>query len=146
LGISSIDQLLKANGGEIEISSELGKGFSLRLSIPLKEKIVSRRYVLIDNDKLIRINWEMEASRKNVSIRTFSSVEEFLRCSTEITTDTMIYIDSDLGGGLKGEEVSEEVFHKGYQNIYLATGFLASDLDLKSYPWIKGVHSKKVPF
>ncbi len=58
----------------------------------------------------------------------------------------MVYVDSDLGGGIKGELVSEEVFHKGYQNIYLATGYVASDLDLKSSPWIKGVHSKKVPF
>ena len=51
-----------------------------------------------------------------------------------------MYIDSDLGKGLKGEELSKGIFDLGFKNIYLATG--KRKVDIKVPYWIKKVQGK----
>lgn len=78
--------------------------------------------VLIDDDRLIRLSWEIEAKKKNIKFWAFESVDIFLKTSG-IPLDAEIYVDSDLGNGLKGELLAHDIYLKGYRNIYLATGY-----------------------
>ncbi|WP_408098775.1 hypothetical protein ACJVC5_07615 [Peredibacter sp. HCB2-198] len=100
--------------------------------------------VLIDNDILIHLGWQVKASKTGLKLRTFSSIQDFLRQANEIKEDVTIYIDSDLGNGIQGEFEAKKLFDMGYQNLYLATGY--SDLKLKDYPWLKGIVPKSPPF
>jgi hypothetical protein len=100
--------------------------------------------ILIDNDKLIHLGWKLRANKTGLRFCSFFSVEEFLRekLSTEAVKD--IYIDSDLGNGVKGEDDARHIYELGYQNITLTTGYI--DFDKSKYPWLKEVISKTPPF
>lgn len=96
--------------------------------------------VLIDDDKLIRYAWGEEAKKFPVKFWSFSSVDDFLSAEGIPITAT-IYVDSDLNQGLKGELLAEQIYQRGFKNIYLATGY--EDVVLPSY--IIGKTSKIFP-
>jgi len=96
--------------------------------------------VLIDDDKLIRYNWELKFRAKNIQIFTFSSIEEFLSCSSDFDKSIFVFIDSNLGNEIKGEIASREIYDLGFQNIYIASGYTKSQIDLNF--WIIDVVPK----
>ena len=114
------------------------------MKIPMKP--INKEFVLIDDDKIVRIGWETQAKKKGIKLSTFQSVSDFLGSSSLIPIETIIYVDSNLGGGIKGEIESEKIFKMGYKDIFLATGYSNSDLHLEATPWIKGSSSKRSPF
>jgi hypothetical protein len=101
-------------------------------------------YILIDNDKLIRLAWLSKAKKANENLKAYSSVDEFQSDLHEICLSSQIYIDSDLGNDIKGEIVAKSFFQKGFKNIYLTTGY--KDLDISCYSWLKAIVSKRPPF
>lgn len=100
--------------------------------------------ILIDDDKLIHWMWGIEAKKAGVELECFFSVESFLSSCKEISTDSVIYIDSDLGNGIKGEKESRKIFDLGFQKIYLATNYEADQVDKPN--WIIEVRGKKPNF
>lgn len=102
--------------------------------------------VLIDDDKLIQLSWTLKAQSKGVDLVCFSSLEDFLRISSNFSFSSKIYIDSNLNNEVKGELVSKELYDIGFKSIYLTTGYQASDFDLEKLYWLKGVISKRPPF
>jgi FixJ family two-component response regulator len=102
------------------------------------------KYILIDDDKLIRLSWIMAAQKACVDLQCFETVHEFINSSDQIIKGCKIFIDSDLGEGVKGEFASKDIKSLGFDQIYITTGYL--DLDLKQFPWIKGLVTKKPMF
>ena len=80
--------------------------------------------VLIDDDTIVHMNWEAAAD------------EAFSR-------KTPIYIDSELGGDTKGEEVAAVLKENGFTNITLATGYAPQRF--AHLPWLK-VRGKESPW
>lgn len=112
--------------------------------IAIKSKLPSRpEIVLIDDDKLIHFSWKRAARSQGISLHTFYSIEEFLSESQNIALSTPIYLDSNLGDGIKGEIDGEAIHQKGYSEIFLATGYEACDLAIPH--WIKSCHGKGFP-
>jgi signal transduction histidine kinase len=106
----------------------------------LTEDIPEQSIVLIDDDRLIIWNWKTYCQKKGLSFTGFSSVDQFLAESTQYSSKTLIFIDSNLGGDVKGEIESEKIFNLGFSNIYLATGY---DKHYFEKPlWIKDIFSK----
>jgi len=103
-----------------------------------------KTFVLIDNDTLIHKMWEMAAKKAQVKLFAFKSIEDFIINSKQLSTDTPIYIDSDLDDGVRGEVDSEKIFKLGFRKIYLATGQV--ELDITPYPWISKLVSKRPSF
>ncbi len=101
--------------------------------------------VLIDDDELVRSMWEFEARRKGKTVRVFSDVNSFLAESAFISLDTPIYVDSCLQSEKNGEDYSEELFGRGFRNLYLATGRPASHFG-RGMPWLRGIVGKAPPF
>lgn len=101
-------------------------------------------YVLIDDDKLIHYSWTTKAAKLNYTMLCFLSFEDFINESVNLSRDAHIYIDSNLGKELKGEELTKTIFELGFMNINLCTGH--TDIDITNYPWIKSVISKRPPF
>lgn len=100
--------------------------------------------VFIDNDELMHLSWKMEASKKNINLKTYFSIDDFLAESSQYSINTKIFIDSDLGDGKRGEVESEKIFKMGFTQLYLATGYLASDIDKPE--WIVEVVGKRPNF
>jgi signal transduction histidine kinase len=145
LGISYISKRLNEIGGEVILNSSPQSGFTIQLNIPCSPTS-NIHFVLIDDDKLIRIGWNMKASEKLVSFQSFESIDQFMEKINTIPINSFIYIDSNLKDGIKGELGSEKIALAGFSNIYLTTGYSFSDFNLKNFPWLRGVVSKSVPF
>lgn len=100
--------------------------------------------VFIDNDDLMRATWSFAAKKAGLNISTYSSPKEFDNEINRYQKDTLIYIDSDLGDNVKGEQYAKYLYDCGFTNLYLATGYLPNQFD--HLPWIKLIVSKDPPF
>jgi FixJ family two-component response regulator len=101
-------------------------------------------FILIDDDELMHMTWKMEADKKAIEFKAYSSVEEFIKDADQYSKNTVIYVDSNLADGLKGEIESEKISQLGFTEIYLATGFSADDLEKPE--WIKEIVGKRPDF
>ena len=79
--------------------------------------------VLIDDDRLVHLNWSSYCKKNGLQFHGFKSIAQFIAFSTGIDKASKIYIDSNLEDGIKGEIESEKIFNLGYLNLYLATGY-----------------------
>jgi len=145
LGISSIKKKLQDVGGNVCIETSLKNGFKITLQIPFSTHI-EKNFVLIDDDKLIRINWSMLARKKGMKLICFSSIDEFIQKASDVPLTSHIYVDSNLEGGIRGELESKRISDLGFSNIYLATSYNKSDFDLNTLIWVRDVISKTPPF
>jgi signal transduction histidine kinase/CheY-like chemotaxis protein len=103
-----------------------------------------KRAVLIDDDKLTHLSWKMAARKNNVELKAFFAVNDFLQESDQFDKDTPIYIDSNLGNGIKGEIESERLYLSGFSKMWITTGYSAETLILPS--WIIGIVGKQPVF
>jgi anti-sigma regulatory factor (Ser/Thr protein kinase) len=113
--------------------------------IPISELKHSKTVImiLIDDDELIRLTWEMKAGMTGKTIKTFSSFNDFKVHSEQIDFTSDIFIDSELGADLKGEEVAKILFDQGFKSLHLCTGY--SPEDFPAMPWIKSIRGKAFP-
>ncbi|MBA2651856.1 MAG: HAMP domain-containing histidine kinase [Tatlockia sp.] len=100
--------------------------------------------VFIDNDDLMRTVWSLAAEEAGLIISTYSSPNEFNNDINKYRKDTLIYIDSDLGDNIKGEQFAKHLYDLGFTKLYLATGYPPEHFG--RLPWIKLIVSKKPPF
>ncbi|MEW6057487.1 MAG: hypothetical protein AB1540_12820 [Bdellovibrionota bacterium] len=100
--------------------------------------------VLLDDDFLVHMTWKMVAKRLGKNLTVFESVEKLRENLAHIPKSTPVYIDSGLGNGVRGEDIAQQLFKDGYQNLYLATG--RSLEELPELPWIKKVVGKEPPW
>jgi signal transduction histidine kinase/FixJ family two-component response regulator len=108
--------------------------------IQFHRNIKKAHIVLIDDDKLMHISWQMFCKKKGLSLSCFYSVKEFLAQSENFSKDTDIYVDSNLGDKLKGEIESKVIFDQGFTELYLTTGYDKNSFDRPA--WIRKVFSK----
>jgi len=106
----------------------------------IKDESCRPQIILIDDDRLIHINWSNYCKKSGLSFKSFKSIEEFLKVSSSIDNTSRIFIDSNLGDGIKGEIESEKIFALGFLNLYLATGYEKGSVQRPA--WIKEVFSK----
>lgn len=99
---------------------------------------------MIDDDPTIHLVWNMVAKDVGKTVRVFAKTEAFLAVAQQIAKTTPIYVDSNLGEGIKGEEVTKAIHDLGFRNIYLATGYSAADFG--PLPWVKGIIGKDPPW
>lgn len=100
--------------------------------------------VLIDNDSLARMTWELSATRAGKKLRVFSTVADFLKESGSLPRDTPVYVDEELSEGLKGSKESLRIAESGFTEIYLATGHDARSF--AGFKHLRGVIGKKSPW
>lgn len=100
--------------------------------------------VLIDDDILVRMSWERGARLKGYSLLALTSPREFFALADQIDFSTPIYVDSNLGNDIRGEDISKEIKALGFREIYLATGYEPSSFP--ALPWLSGIVGKKAPW
>lgn len=146
LGLFHAINTIKSWGGKLSITSELEKGTTVVIQIPIGTKIttIPANYILIDDDELVRLTWESKAKKNNIALTTYKSMEEFNLNKANIAKDTKIFIDSDLGNGVKGETLAITLNSEGFTNISMATGYEKNAFNHMTF--LKGVITKTAPF
>lgn len=100
--------------------------------------------ILIDDDFLIRLTWKISAQSKGFSFIAFENCQDFIDQRDRFDLQIPIYIDSNLGKGVRGEEIAQDIYKLGFHEIYLTTGYEAEDF--VSLPWIKAIVGKTPPW
>lgn len=103
-----------------------------------------KEIVLIDDDALVTLTWKAAAKKKGVSLHVFSNAEEFLAQIAVFPTSAHVYVDANLGAGASGLDVAGQLLSRGFQNVWLATGYDAESLQPPS--GLKGIVGKDPPF
>jgi hypothetical protein len=100
--------------------------------------------ILIDDDPLVRMTWSMSAKSHGKAFKAFATPAEFQAIAPTIAPGTPIYIDSNLAGGIKGQDVAKALYEAGFKELYLATGYEPDSFS--SMPWIKKIVGKDPPW
>ena len=130
-------------GGRLEIASAPGGGTTVSLVLPSVAVAAVRSTVLLDDDPLVHLNWKLAAKAAGAGLKAFETPGDFYSALGSLPKDTPIYIDSELGGGAKGEEIARDLHEKGYSDLTLATGHDAGAFG--DLTWLK-VTGKEPPF
>ncbi len=144
LGLYHARTSVESWGGSLKIASEPGKGTTVTIALPAAAKpAAGLRAVLLDDDALVRMNWKMAARAAGAELESYKTREEFLAAAGTLPRDIPIYIDSELGGGVKGEDIARDLHEKGFADLTMATGHDASKFS--RLPWLK-VSGKEPPW
>jgi signal transduction histidine kinase len=119
------------------------KSYVPYIPVKIQRKLEESCLVFIDNDEMMRMAWSFVAEDFGKNISTYSSPEEFNKYLTSYNKTTMIYLDSELANGVKGELYAKELYEKGFTEIYLSTGYPKEKFGVM--PWIKSVVGKEPP-
>mgnify|MGYP000411578755 CR=1 FL=1 len=111
--------------------------------IPMKLR-GKHKIVLLDDEEMVRLTWTNYADTVGERLSAFATAEEFFAGLADYPKDTVIYIDSELGEGVRGENIAKALYDKGYREIYLATGHRAERFS--GLYWIEGIVGKTPPF
>ncbi|MFY7993713.1 MAG: hypothetical protein ACOVP4_10510 [Bacteriovoracaceae bacterium] len=79
--------------------------------------------VLIDDERLVHIDWFNYFKSLEINFKSYFKVEDFISESPNIPKEALIFIDSNLGGGIQGEVEAERIFKSGFINIGITTGY-----------------------
>lgn len=145
LGLFHARTTVEAWGGRLDIASSGGRGTTVRLSLPRVGKGGGPvGAVLIDDDPLVRVSWSVAAKRAGRDLKAYPDAASFLNDAPSVPKGTPIYIDSDLGGGQRGEAVASELYASGFREIFLETGHDPAEFAGAAY--LKGVRGKEPPW
>jgi len=111
--------------------------------VPILVKTETRCAVLLDDDLLVHMNWKIAAKGAGVELRAYKEPEALLAGIDALAKDTPVYIDSELGGGVKGEDIAKELREKDFTDITMATGHKPEKF--ARLPWLK-VSGKEPPW
>lgn len=124
---------------------------SLAPSVPLeKQSLIEQTVecvdcVLVDDNALVRMNWEGHAAEAGQKIFTFETTHELFDHLKWCGPKTKFYLDQNLKDGTLGLNVARQLKNKGYKELYIASAFDAEDLNLPD-GLVKGCVGKKPPF
>jgi signal transduction histidine kinase len=146
IGLSSAIQTIQSSGGVFSIESTFGKGTCVEFELP----IVPARFlcdapdfIFIDDSTYLTDAWQAQASLNSQKLLVFNSVEDVEHYIHLFSHETPLYIDSDLNGAIKGEDLAKTLYEKGFVTIYLCTG--RDESDFPEMPWIKKIVGKEYP-
>ena len=109
-----------------------------------KKALITYDLIFLDDAISLTEAWEMVALSAGKNILTCNKTDDLEMVLENIDPATPIYIDSELGGKIKGEQYAESLFHRGFTALYLATGHRSEYFG--PLPWIKGIVGKEPPF
>ena len=100
--------------------------------------------VLVDDDALIRMTWEMAAKKANLELKSYDSFNALMAEISQYTHETTFYFDSQLGENIRGEIEAQKLYDLGFEKLYLCSGLTFKPEDLPHY--VLAALSKRPPF
>lgn len=102
------------------------------------------KIILLDDSQLIIDSWKLCAHEKNINFHGFTDLEPFMNFVETADKKTNIYIDSILKDGVRGEDIIIPLYHQGFSNLYITSGYEKERF--VDVPFIKGIIGKAPPF
>ncbi len=121
----------------------LPKSMAGFVAFHLRANLEKPDVVLIDDDDLVHMSWEMSIKNSKKSYIGFRHPKAFFDAAVKFDRQTVIYVDSNLGSDVKGEDVAKKIFEMGFETIYLCTGY--GPEEFPPMPWIKAIVGKDCP-
>ncbi|OGR80907.1 MAG: hypothetical protein A2X32_00630 [Elusimicrobia bacterium GWC2_64_44] len=144
LGLYHARTAAESWGGSLKIGSEPGKGTSVTIALPAAAKpAAGLRAVLLDDDALVHMNWRMAAKVAGAELQSFKTPQEFAAAAETLPRDIPLYIDSELGDSVKGEDIAVDLHERGFTDITMATGHGAEKF--AHLPWLN-IAGKEPPW
>ena len=144
LGFYNAFQLVNSWGGSMQIYSEINKGTSVEIKIPIEKVFSEDDYViLVENDDLVSLTWEFRARKAGYKFLNFRKSEEVLPILTTLDKETIFFIDSELEQE-KGEDLAKTLFENNFRNLYICTGH--DKVKFEHLSFIKRIVGKSPPF
>lgn len=144
LGIYHARTAVENWGGALNIASEPGKGTTIAITLPAAARPAAGPLaVLLDDDPLVHMNWKLSARAAGAVLKAYKPPQEFSAAAETLPRDIPVYIDSELGGDIKGEVIAKDLREKGFTDLTLATGHGPDKF--KHLPWLK-VTGKESPW
>jgi hypothetical protein len=100
--------------------------------------------IFIDDSESLAQAWEMAGAAVGKNIKIYHSPEKLLAEIENYPASIPLYIDSQLEGGVLGEDLAKVLYNKGYRELYLATGYPPEHFS--HCTWLKAVVGKNPPF
>jgi len=125
----------------------LPKDYAAYIPINIDEATTIKQpeIILIDDNKALTDAWKISASLKKKHIVIFNKIGQAREILHLYAKNIPIYIDSDLGEDICGEQYAKDLYHQGHSNIYLMTGDYSKN-DIANMPWLKGTVAKDPNF
>jgi len=145
LGLYHARTTVEGWGGTLNIESAPGAGTTVTVALPRAGHKLTpgRTVVLLDDDALVHMNWKMAARAAGAELKAFKTPAELEAAAASLPKDAVLYIDSDLGEGARGEDTAAALHAQGFADITMATGHSADRF--AAHPWLK-VAGKEPPF
>lgn len=102
--------------------------------------------VLIEDDGLVQLTWQLAAERAGVRLLTVPSAEAALQQTAALPRDTPVYIDVRLRGAMSGEQLAQRLHRDGFSRLFLQTGYDPESIPVQAMPWLQGVVGKEPPW
>jgi hypothetical protein len=117
--------------------------------LQLLQKVAADEYpaadaVLLDDEKLVRLSWQIMAEKHGINLLTYSTERELLNHVATLSKQTPIYLDVHLAESFAGLRIGRELSQMGFKTIILTTG-LDSD-QIPNETWISKVIGKTPPW
>ncbi len=100
--------------------------------------------ILLDDDPLVHMTWKIAAKSGGVELKPFKTAADLLAQAAMLDKKTPVYIDSELGAGVKGEDIARQLHEAGFTNLYMETGHPPEEFAKLTF--LKGVISKDPPW
>jgi hypothetical protein len=114
------------------------------ITLPIATKpAAGPQTALLDDDPLVHMNWRLAAKAAGAVLNSYKTPQEFAAAAETLPRDIPLYIDSELGNDLKGEDIAKDLHGKGFTDITMATGHGPDKF--AHLPWLK-VTSKEPPW
>jgi signal transduction histidine kinase len=102
-----------------------------------------RLAALLDDDELTLLTWRTAARVAKVELRAYRQPRDLLAAAEFLPRTVPLYIDSELGADVSGEEIAAALHGKGFTDITLATGHPPERF--AAHRWLK-VRGKEPPW
>lgn len=143
LGLRHAFESIKNWDGVIELSSQIDQGTSIKIILPLAQthKLTN---ILLDDDELVRLTWASSAKKHGQKLIAIATHQELQQLLPELSYSSNIYIDSSLGEGLAGEAIAQDLYSKGYNSLFITSGY---DIEkFQHLTFLKGIRDKSPPW
>jgi len=100
--------------------------------------------ILIDDDIIIRMSWQRAAQEKGKKLFVFAEPEDFLSQMSAWDRSIAVYVDSNLGKNILGEQVARKIYDFGFTQVYICTGYPPAQFS--HLTWLREVVGKQAPW
>lgn len=100
--------------------------------------------ILIDDDSLVHMTWDIAAQSAGKTLESFFDPEDFLRRAQEYDPCNSIYIDVNLGRNVDGTAIAKKLYELGFKKLVLSTGYDPDSLAPSHY--VSQIIGKEPPF